>query len=120
MSVLSRPRTARRTAVPSPRTAPPDEALAQTSAPERPAPPAPPAPKRTRALVFVVALLIAAAAAIGTAVYSLSDGDTPTTLAPGVLNGSQETERLRDESAVQRQQSGDAARGAEAERHFVG
>lgn len=119
MSVLSRPRTARQTAVPSPRTAPADEVLPKTRAPEPPAPQAPAMPNRTRGLLVLVAVILAVAAAIGTAVYSLTGDDTSATLAPSVLNGSQETEQLRDESAVQRYQSSDAARAGN-ELLFVG
>ena len=110
MSVLSRPRTLRRSsAVPAPRPAAHDGGLI---APVRP--PHDQAPPRRRAALVLAALVAAVAAGATTAVVLLTGGDDATTPAPGPQRGVTELDTLRDEVELRRQLNSDASRASDA------
>ena len=106
--------TAPAAGIPAPRPAQHDQGVSVRDRLRRQAQDQPEGSRRRVALVLAALLL--ACAAIGTGVVVATDGDEPTVMAPGVLNGIANTEAQRDAAAARRNTSSDGSRASEAQR----
>jgi hypothetical protein len=111
MSVLTRPRTLRRTpVVPAPRPAAHDGGIPGPVGPSQDR-----VSRRRRAALVLAAFVAAVAAATTTAVVQLT-GDDPAPLAPGTERGVAELETIHDEVQLRRELSSDSSRASNAAR----